>query len=110
MIASEKGSLDLVSKLLELEAHLELKDNWGNTALFYAIDAKQNNLQIVSFLLDKGADPNAKCKNGTTPLFRAVEINNLLIVETLLKKKCNIFVKQESTGNETAQGISYQLC
>jgi len=102
MIAAEKGSIELVSKLLEFDAHLELKDNWGKSALFYAIDAKNNNYQLVSFFLDKGADPNARCKNGTTPLFRAVEISDFHIVDLLLKRKCNVFIKQESTGNFSA--------
>ncbi len=49
---------------------LEIKDNWGRTALFWAF--WNNKPHIVTKLLASGADPNTKDENGITIFHQAV--------------------------------------
>jgi ankyrin repeat protein len=63
---------------------LDREDKEMQTPLFYAI--QKNRLDIVSFLLDKGANPNHRSKTLMTPLGLAIEKNSLPIVRTLAEK------------------------
>lgn len=46
---------------------------------------KTNNLGIVKLLLNLGANPDSADSGGDTPLLRALEVNNKMIIELLLK-------------------------
>jgi ankyrin repeat protein len=65
--AVKTGDLNQVRTLLEAEPSLlESKDKDSNTPLIKACQAM--NVDIAEYLIDKGADVNAKGKLGTTPL------------------------------------------
>ncbi len=55
----------------------------GFTPLMHA--AYAGNVELVSFLLENGADPTARNSEGKTPLTFAQEKNNRQIVELLMK-------------------------
>lgn len=98
MIASEKGLLELVQVLLECGADVRIKDKAGKTALFYAIETNNENLDVVSLLLGRGADPNHEAFDRITPLLKAVEKGHFEITKLLLDKGGNIHTTIDSTG------------
>ena len=59
-------------------------DNFGKSALMFAAENEENP-EIVSLLLDRGADPNAKSQNGTTVLEIASSRANPKAVSFLLE-------------------------
>ena len=76
-IAAKRGDLDLVKNLLAADSTLlELKDQAGNTPLInacYAVPERVPHKELVKYLIDRGADINAKNKRGATPLYFAVK-------------------------------------
>ena len=71
MHAARNGHTDIVLLLLNKGANLEAKDTaYGRTALLWAVVHSRNN--TVQALLDKGANPGAKDKQGRTTLVTAV--------------------------------------
>jgi ankyrin repeat protein len=74
----------IFSEIDQAEDPLEREDEEMQTPLFYAI--QKNRVDIVSFLLDKGANPNHRSKTRTTPLGLAIEKNSLPIVRALIEK------------------------
>jgi hypothetical protein len=76
--ASWKGGVDL---LLSLGANIEARDYQGHTPLHAAADSHKS--ESIRALLQKGADPNAKTRNGLTPLELALATaRNIDIPET----------------------------
>ncbi len=76
------------SVLLNRDLNLELKDNEGRTALFYAIE--DNKLDLVDSLLKKGANPNSLDNNNNSPLILATYKTSLPIIKKLLSYNANI--------------------
>jgi ankyrin repeat protein len=50
-------------------------------------------MDIVEYLVGKGADINAKDNGGETPLHFAVSYDNLEIIKYLIKKRANVNIK-----------------
>ncbi len=80
-IAISKGEVEVVKKMIAYGADINEKTN-GMTPLMYA--ARYNQTEIISLLLEKGAYPKAKCKNGLTALKHA-EISKATAAVALLK-------------------------
>jgi ankyrin repeat protein len=55
-----------VVRLLDSGVDVNTRDSAGNTALIFA--ANQGNVELVSILLFRGADPNIKSNGGSAPL------------------------------------------
>ena len=62
-------------------------DECGWTPLDRTIIA--GDLEMASFLLQNGADPNIRCTMGETPLFQAVDMEKIDHVKLLLKNNAN---------------------
>ncbi|XP_047429762.1 ankyrin repeat and EF-hand domain-containing protein 1a [Mugil cephalus] len=60
----------------------------GTGALHAAVSA--NNLDLVSFLLSQGADPNIQDKRGCTPIMLAAELGNDAILTLLAENQANL--------------------
>ena len=66
------------------DVNINFEDELGNTALITA--SKKGNLELLKYLIDKGADLNSQNKNGYTSLMEAVENNHFYIVKELVLK------------------------
>jgi ankyrin repeat protein len=101
LVAIENSNLPVISKLLSLQADINVRDDFGLTALSLAVEKKNKEIilqliskganingddrsilsspaitedpEMVSFLLEKGADTNIQDENGETSLMLAVE-------------------------------------
>lgn len=82
-----KGNLESFKVLFERagEAPVTASDNRGHSLLLEA--AKYGNDEVVSFLIRKGADPNAQDEEGRTPLMLAACHNRITTVKLLLAVK-----------------------
>jgi ankyrin repeat protein len=84
IIASYRGDLKAVQKILDAGVDKDVRDALGATALHDAV--LQPNVLVVKLLLDNGFDPNAiATKNGYTPLHFAVAANNIAAARLLLQ-------------------------
>jgi ankyrin repeat protein len=82
--AAEKSYLGIVTYFVENECHsINAKDNLGWTALHKA--AFNGHLNIVQYLVSKGADLNTENKSGKTALNYAVEKDYLEIVKYFIE-------------------------
>jgi len=70
---------------------LDSKDNYGNTALGLA--AIQDQLEIATFLLESGANPNVVNRLGMTPLMLAAKNGRLIQAELMLQFKPDVSLK-----------------
>ena len=93
IIASEKGSLDLVNILLEGGADVQQKDGRGWTALMWASSCR--NKEIVEMLISKGADINAKSQEGNTALMFASKRGENEIAKMLLEGGADVNVQNK---------------
>lgn len=90
LTAVKCGYERLVSLLLEERADPDVEDAQGRTTLWYAVDG--SNMEIIKLLTDR----LPKCRidrgvmNGTTPLLRAIELNNTQAAKLLLEAGAQI--------------------
>ena len=65
-------------------ADVNAKDNFKWSPLHFACHAGQ--LDVVQYLLDKGAELDAQTANGGTPIMRAIESSRESVVSFLIGK------------------------
>lgn len=85
--AVRDGWLPDVEKGL-MGCHVDCTDINGNTALHIAID--NGHSDIIQFLLEKGANVNAKKTTGYAPLHMAVYSGQLDLIKDLIAKNADI--------------------
>ncbi len=74
-----------VKKLLELHAKVDLKDAVGKTAAMRYVE-KDDNAEALKLLLDAGADPKLRNKDGKTLLQLAQQLKRTACVRLLQKR------------------------
>lgn len=72
----------LLQRLLQQKPDINRVNQQGNSALFLAVHEQTNNALL---LLQAGADPNQVGEEDKTPLYLAVEHDNLELVEQLIQ-------------------------
>lgn len=80
MIAAIRGLLPAAQALVKRGASVNRK---GWTPLHYACSGPDNG--VAAFLIEQGAELNARSENGTTPLMMAARYGNSELVPLLLK-------------------------
>ena len=83
VIAIKNGNLETVKKMIQTEVDLNKHYEPGYTPLCTAI--KFNQLKIVVFLINQGADPKIM-SNKKTPLMFAAKYGHLAIAKLLIEK------------------------
>jgi ankyrin repeat protein len=86
MMAAYNGSYDLVTYLVTQRSVEVNHPGWS--ALHYA--STNGHLEIVRFLLDKGAYVDPESPNGTTALMMAARGGHIQIVKLLIDRGANI--------------------
>jgi ankyrin repeat protein len=88
-IVARFGQIEVGEKLIRLGANLEAQDDRSqDTPLMYAVD--MNRLEMVKFLVSKGANVNAVNDSNDTAIGKAISKKNIEIVEFLLKNGAQI--------------------
>lgn len=77
---------DIADLLVQHEANINLPDEKDYTPLMKAV----YDIDLVKFLVKKGADINYKTNDGVTPLFSAVDSGNIETVDYFLSIKANV--------------------
>ena len=92
------GDIDQVKSEISAGADVNSKDRrTGWTLLHIAI--RHQRKEIIQFLLDKGADVNARDNTGKTPLHLAVEAGQKDLVEQLIAKGAQVNVMDRTGDN-----------
>jgi ankyrin repeat protein len=85
-LVSDNADIELLKVLVGEGADVNVKAaSDGFTALHWA--AANNRVDAISFLLDKGANKNARNGNNVTPLFLAASKGNLDVVDDLINNR-----------------------
>lgn len=87
--ALESPSIEMLQTLITPQNVLS-KDSSGNTPLHIAI-LKDAPFEYIQYLVESGADVNARNKNGDSVLYLAVKKNSRSVGELLLSKNADIF-------------------
>jgi ankyrin repeat protein len=81
ILAILDNRIDAVKYLLNMGADPAISDNWGNAICSAALYHRP---EIMQLLMDSGADPNTKTKDGTPVLLFAVSENHVETVKVLI--------------------------
>ncbi|VDO98664.1 unnamed protein product [Heligmosomoides polygyrus] len=104
---AEDGNLDILKCMLEEKPELLLhSDADGYTALHRA--AYNNHLEVVSYLLDSGANAEARTKQGWTPLHSAANWGNYEIIGRLISHGADVNARSEGSVTPLHLAISSQ--
>ncbi|CAI0452503.1 unnamed protein product [Linum tenue] len=88
---AREGDAASLSKSIDHDVSVNLKDSEGRTPLHWAVD--RGHLNIVELLVGRNADVNAKDSEGQTALHYAVVCEREGIAEFLVKRDANVNVK-----------------
>jgi ankyrin repeat protein len=80
----------MVIFLLDHNADLEHRNQWGGTALHQAASSDRVKANVVSILLERGAKVNARNAKGCTPLHNAADQGRANIVRLLLDNDADV--------------------
>ena len=93
--------IEVVQKLLEYDADIDVRDEDGWTPLYWASSGYHfKDGSVLRLLLERGADVNARANDGMTPLHRASRTGALEVVRLLLEHGAD--VESVSVDGETA--------
>jgi ankyrin repeat protein len=90
--------LEELRRLIANGVNLNEKDEFGATALQYAISYK--NLEVVGLLLEHSADVDVQDSDGSTALHIAIEGKLPTVAEKLLKRNPGVLTIADKHGNE----------
>jgi ankyrin repeat protein len=92
-IAVVKHKIEIVSKMIEIGADVDVKDSEGNTPLHQLISIYSKNeldsFKIMKILLENKADPNSTNSNDLTPFLLAIKKRQKGAIRDVLNKVLN---------------------
>lgn len=96
----EDENIEGVKKYLQNGQPLELKDNWGQSALLWSL--RNNKTDFIPILLDAGADPNTKDETGMSILYLALMWEKYVVADLLIAHGADIDLLNDNDYPETA--------
>lgn len=84
-----------VKTQLALGANVNSRGNHGYTPLLLAVEYSYSGAEIVTLLLEKGADPNLANDSGDTALMLAAGRNNAEAASVLLAHKARVYIRNQ---------------
>ncbi len=94
----ENNNIDEVKKIISNEfVHLNEKNSRGET--FLSCGVANNNIKIIEYLVDKGAEIDCQDSQGVTPIMIAAFKKNMEIIKYFEKKGADIEIKDEEGHN-----------
>ena len=108
--AIASNQVKLTRKLMDLnEQQVNFKSDRNATSLHFAVSSRS--VELVEYLLIKGADPNAVNSNGNSPLHSAVFVNSQQILRDLIAfgAKIDLKNKQGKTPLDLANEKNYAI-
>ncbi len=103
--AAELGNLHIASELMAAGARVDTVGNGGRTALHFAVLGRH--LDLIQFLIEKGADLNARDREGTSPLDDAVWRGSLDAAAILLAHGARLNEAEVKTGATPINEAAY---
>lgn len=88
-----------------VKSDIKSRDKKGNTALYYA--CQNENLEMIKFLLNRGAEPNDPNENGNTCMHIAFIKSNLELLKILVDHGGSGEVKNDFTADAYSYGSEY---
>ena len=85
-----RASLAEIEKAIEAGANIKAVNDKKETALHSAVSSYRNNPAVVAFLIENGADVNAKDDKGVTPLMLAAQYRDQHFISMLLQAGANL--------------------
>lgn len=107
--AAYKGNLDHMKYVLS-QRLIDCRDTYGRSPLNIA--CRQNNSEIVLFLILQGANLNLQNDYGATPLVTSCYKNNYLCVQYLIEANADLNIQTQygATALMVACKKNYPLC
>ena len=101
-----KRNAPAVQALLDYCASVNEADNGGATALHFA--CQSNHYGATEKLIAAGADVDAACHMGRTPLFEAAKFADIKIVDLLLQSHCDLTARMHG-GKSVLEDMAMEL-
>ena len=98
MIAARESHLNVVTFLVREGADVSLPDYDGRTAVHCAVGSSDNSCEILSCLIENGADINKRRMDNQTPLMVAVEKGLVSVATFLIEHGADVDLQNEN-GN-----------
>lgn len=103
--AVDKGDLTELAQLLDQGIDVEAPGIFGSTAMHRAVGSRRletdKRLAIIDFLIEHGADVNARNESGFTPLFLASS-DDLVVAHHLIDLGAHVNVRNKSGSTPLA--------
>jgi ankyrin repeat protein len=100
------GALMSVKILVDFGASLEVKNILGQTPLHLSPCFRGDD-NVATLLLYRGADLEAQCDRGRTPLSYTVGLENEACVRLFINRGCKLVTRDKEGCNPVYVGISY---
>ena len=99
------GTTEIIDKLIEFKADVNIKDAKGRSPIFSAI--KKGKLENVIALIKNGADVNFKSKSKINPLYYATKREKNEIIDILKKEGAKEMTKEEIKAHQLTKLPTY---
>jgi len=96
--AVQNGNREVAELLIANGANIEARSDFGDTPLFFAIASDDNDLSVVTLLLEAGASISATDNQRGTPLHSAAFHGDPDIVTLLIEHGADVNAKSEDGG------------
>lgn len=103
--ALDSETIDMLRTLIT-KRNIQAKDSGGNTVLHIAVN-RDAPAEYIAYLIEAGADVNARNKNGDSVLFITVQKNRRDVGDVLLEKNADIFATNTQNNSPLRVALTH---